>query len=153
MWERLAFANRSDGTYYSNLLNRAAEGFFADTTRDSSSHGRIAGQLRQIAVRCRELAYGMDFTFLVNAERGLLSIGYRVSDETLDGSCYDMLASEAALTNFLAVAKSDATENLWSKLGRSIVAVDNRACLLSWSGSMFEYLMPLLVLHTPERTL
>ena len=76
-----------------------------------------------------------------------------MEDETLDQSCYDLLASEAALTSFFAIAKGDVEEKHWIRLGRPITAVNKAACLVSWSGSMFEYLMPLLVMEDIEGTL
>jgi cyclic beta-1,2-glucan synthetase len=95
----------------------------------------------------------MDFRFLFDSSRKLFSIGYRVADGTLDPSCYDLLASEARLASFVAVAKGDVTPRHWFLLGRSLTPVGRGAALLSWSGSMFEYLMPLLVMRQPALSL
>ena len=101
----------------------------------------------------RSMAYGMDFGFLFDRERRLLSIGYRGPDGALDEGCYDLLASEARLASFLAVAKGDIPASHWFRLGRSVTLVAHGAALISWSGSMFEYLMPSLVLRAPAGSL
>jgi len=83
----------------------------------------------------------MEFDFLLDPDRLLLSIGYQVSVGALDPSCYDLLASEARLASFLAIAKGDIPARHWFRLGRTVTPVGNGAALISWSGSMFEYLM------------
>ncbi len=97
--------------------------------------------------------YAMDFTFLFDDTRKLFSIGYRVTDGTLDAACYDLLASEARLTSYIAIAKGDAASSHWFRLGRALTPVDRGSALISWSGSMFEYLMPALVMRAPEESL
>ena len=89
----------------------------------------------------------MDFAFLLRQERRLLSIGYRVEDGELDESCYDLMASEARLTSLFGIAKGDLPTEHWFRLGRPVVPVGSQAALVSWSGSMFEYLMPPLVMQ------
>ena len=95
----------------------------------------------------------MEFGLLFDADRQLLSIGYRVGDGTLDPSCYDLLASEARLASFVAIAKGDVPTRHWFHLGRTVTPVHGRAALISWSGSMFEYLMPALVMRAPAGSL
>ena len=95
----------------------------------------------------------MEFTFLFDDARKLFSIGYRVSDGSLDPNCYDLLASEARLASFVAIAKGEAPPSHWFHLGRALTPVDRGSALISWSGSMFEYLMPALVMRSPERSL
>ena len=95
----------------------------------------------------------MDFGFLFDRERKLLSIGYLVAEGSLDPSCYDLLASEARLASFVAIAKGDVPARHWFRLGRALTPVANGAALVSWSGSMFEYLMPSLVLRGPAGSL
>jgi cyclic beta-1,2-glucan synthetase len=90
-----------------------------------------------------------EFGFLLDKERQLLSIGYRLDDGTLDPSCYDLLASEARLGSFIAIAKGDVPAQHWFRLGRSLTPVGQSSALISWSGSMFEYLMPSLVMRAP----
>ena len=84
----------------------------------------------------------MEFDFLLDPDRLLLSIGYRAPEGALDPSCYDLLASEARLASFMAIAKGDAPARHWFRLGRAVTPVADGAALISWSGSMFEYLMP-----------
>jgi cyclic beta-1,2-glucan synthetase len=110
-------------------------------------------QLAEIERRSLALGDGMQFGFLYDAERNLFSIGYNVSSARLDGSHYDLLASEARLASLLAIAKGDVPQEHWFRLGRPRAAPAGEPVLLSWSGSMFEYLMPLLVTKTHERTL
>ncbi len=111
------------------------------------------GRLRNVAARARATAEAMRFDFLLDPERKLLSIGFRTSDSNLDPSCYDLLASEARLASFLAIAKGDAPVSHWFRLGRLVTAVGRGAALISWSGSMFEYLMPSLVMRAPTGSL
>ncbi|HTQ05780.1 MAG TPA: glucoamylase family protein [Polyangiaceae bacterium] len=109
--------------------------------------------LERVAARCRSLADGMSFGFLYDHERELFATGYNVSNARLDTSHYDLLASEARLASLVAVAKGDAPQKHWFRLGRPRARVDSRVSLLSWSGSMFEYLMPLLVTECLPETL
>ena len=95
----------------------------------------------------------MDFSFLVNEQRQLLSIGFAVESERLDESCYDLLASEARLASFIAIAKGDLPTKHWFRLGRTLLPVGGSSILISWSGSMFEYLMPALVTATSSNSL
>jgi cyclic beta-1,2-glucan synthetase len=110
-------------------------------------------RLARIASVSRQLFNEMDFRFLFDPRRKLFSIGYRASDGTLDESFYDLLASEARLLSFIAIAKGEVPVSHWFKLGRPLLPVDDGAMLLSWSGSMFEYLMPSLVMYTPSNSL
>ncbi|RIL05060.1 MAG: glycosyl transferase [Proteobacteria bacterium] len=113
----------------------------------------LARRLAAIADDASRMANAMDFGFLFDRERQLLSIGYRVADGTLDPSCYDLLASEARLASFLAIAKGDVPVRHWFRLGRALTPVDRGSALISWSGSMFEYLMPSLVMRAPAGSL
>jgi cyclic beta-1,2-glucan synthetase len=95
----------------------------------------------------------MRFDFLVDPDRKLLSIGFLARDGSLDRGCYDLLASEARLASFLAVSRGDAPVSHWFRLGRAVTPVGRAAALISWSGSMFEYLMPSLVMRAPTDSL
>jgi len=95
----------------------------------------------------------MEFAFLLDPARQLLSIGYQWTEGVLDPSCYDLLASEARLASFIGIAKGDIAPKHWFKLGRAGTPVDHGSALISWSGSMFEYLMPALVMREPEGSL
>lgn len=106
-------------------------------------------RLLQLAARCRALALEASFGFLYDARRKLLHIGYRVDAQVLDLSCYDLMASEARLASLWAIAKADVPPAHWAALGRPFFAVHRHAGLRSWSGSMFEYTMPALVIAEP----
>ena len=124
----------------------------ASSARTGSAES-MRDRLRAIETAARELSDAMDFSFLFDADRRLFSIGLRVADATLDQSYYDLLASEARLTSFVAIAKGDVPVTHWFRLGRALAPVPEGAVLLSWSGSMFEYLMPSLVMYTPRYSL
>ena len=95
----------------------------------------------------------MDYDFLYDKTRHLLAIGYNVSEKRRDASYYDLLASEARLSSFVAIAQGQLPQESWFALGRLLTTAAGEPILLSWSGSMFEYLMPLLVMPTYEQTL
>src|SRR5665213_2145054 len=107
------------------------------------------GRLTALGALARYLFDAMIFDFLFDPERELFSIGYRVSDGSLDPSYYDLLASEARLASFVAIAKGDIPTRHWFRLGRGLTPVGGGSALISWSGSMFEYLMPSLVMRAP----
>ena len=112
--------------------------------------GALAHRLRDIAQECWTLAWAPDYTLLYSKERHLFHIGYRVSERQLDESFYDLMASEARLTSLMAIAKGDVPVRHWAALGRPFFSRGSRVGLRSWSGSMFEYLMPTLVLDEPH---
>ena len=95
----------------------------------------------------------MEYDFLYDRARHLLSIGYNVDERRLDAGHYDLLASEARLCSFVAIAQGQLPQESWFALGRLLTEVDGDATLLSWSGSMFEYLMPQLVMPSYPDTL
>jgi cyclic beta-1,2-glucan synthetase len=97
----------------------------------------------------RRLAMEMDFAFLLDPEKKLLSIGFNVATNTRDPNCYDLLASEARLASLFAIAKGDAPTRHWFRLGRAATPIGAGSALISWSGSMFEYLMPSLIMRAP----
>ena len=108
--------------------------------------------VNHLSLKCHEFAE-MDLQFLYDPSRELFSIGFNVSDHRLDTSFYDLLASEARLTSFVAIALRQVSQEHWFSLGRVITSTGGAPALISWSGSMFEYLMPLLVMPTYEHTL
>jgi len=95
----------------------------------------------------------MDYGFLYNKSIRLHAIGYNIDNLQNDSSYYDLLASEARLSTFVAIAQDKAPQESWFALGRLLTTVNGDPILLSWSGSMFEYLMPLLVMPTYENSL
>jgi cyclic beta-1,2-glucan synthetase len=120
---------------------------------DAAAEITLEHRLSAVALQAEQMAQAMDFRFLFDSSRKLFSIGCRVADNTLDPSCYDLLASEARLASFVAIAKGDVSPRHWFLLGRSLTPVGRGAALVSWSGSMFEYLMPLLVMEQPASSL
>ncbi|WP_342806278.1 glucoamylase family protein [Alteromonas sp. M12] len=106
-------------------------------------------RLYTLANTARYMAHEMDFAFLLDPERNLISIGYSLAENCLDPSCYDLLASEARLASLFAIAKGDVVTKHWFRLGRTATPLGNGSALISWSGSMFEYLMPSLVMRAP----
>jgi cyclic beta-1,2-glucan synthetase len=128
-------------------LHQVCEAHFSDAVFDRGQTQALRERLLALGERSRALAFAMDFGFLFNRERRLLSIGYQYEDSKLDDSCYDLLASEARLTSLFAIAKGDLPSEHWFRLGRPVTSVRGQAALVSWSGSMFEYLMPPIVMH------
>ena len=112
----------------------------------------LANRLEAIAATSQKMFDAMDFSFLFDNSRKLFSIGMRAADGTLDESCYDLLASEARLTSFIAIAKGDVPASHWFHLGRALTPVGRGSALISWSGSMFEYLMPALLMRSPANS-
>lgn len=106
-------------------------------------------RLKTLAQRLEDLAWEPDFGFLYHRKRQLLHIGFRVGEQQLDAGFYDLLASEARLTSLLAIAKGDIPVTHWASLGRMFYALGTNTGLRSWSGSMFEYTMPSMVLDEP----
>ncbi len=106
-------------------------------------------RLQRAAQAFEQLAWQAEFNFLYNRKRNLFHIGYRVEEQQRDGGFYDLLASESRLTSLLAIAKGDVPVRHWNALGRLFFPLASRAGLRSWSGSMFEYLMPSLMLNEP----
>ncbi|MFT4146622.1 MAG: glucoamylase family protein [Mobilitalea sp.] len=124
-------------------LNKLAE--------DDNKYAR--NMVNRIKTLCNRIDYihaNVDFSFLFNEKRMLFHIGYHVSNHVLDGGCYDLLASESALTSLLAIARNDVPLKHWFKLGRPMTMVNGNPCFVSWSGTMFEYLMPKLVFKEYE---
>ncbi len=129
-----------------------------DALIDSFKHSAQAAaslerRLLALGELARKMVEAMSFDFLFDPARELLSIGYRVADGSLDPNYYDLLASEARLASFVAIAKGDVPTRHWFRLGRALAPVGYGSALISWSGSMFEYLMPSLVMRAPDGSL
>ncbi len=124
---------------------RDAQAMVADASADAA-----AARLRSLAQAFEQMAWEADYSFLYHRKRHLFHIGYRVAEQQRDAGFYDLLASESRLTSLLAIAKGDVPVSHWASLGRPFYAVGATAGLRSWSGSMFEYLMPTLVLDEPH---
>ncbi|MEY2413117.1 MAG: cyclic beta,2-glucan synthetase [Acidobacteriaceae bacterium] len=114
---------------------------------------RLIDEFRSAATQAGELADSMDFSFLLNRRRKLLSIGFDGDSQQLNASCYDLLASEARIAVFAAIAKEDIPQESWFLLGRLHTLEKGSPVLVSWTGTMFEYLMPTLWMRTYANTL
>jgi cyclic beta-1,2-glucan synthetase len=119
----------------------------------SGAARRLARSLEVAAREAERQADEMDFAFLFDRRRGLFHIGFNVSAEELDPNYYDLLASEARLASYLAIARGDVPLEHWLHLGRPYAQLGGRPVLLSWAATMFEYLLPRLYLRTPADTL
>ena len=112
-----------------------------------------AAAFETLAARADWLAAEMDFRFLYNPDRELFAIGYNADTDRLDPSHYDLLASEACIASFLAVARGQVSRKHWFQLGRLTTRAGGELGLVSWGGTMFEYLMPRLLLPAPRGVL
>jgi cyclic beta-1,2-glucan synthetase len=148
-WEE---RQRRDGSLTVDLEASTARLREAFHSAEQSAEALRDGLL-DVARRAQAEAYGMDFRLLFDPERKLFRIGYNVTLDTADAHHYDLLASEARLASYLAIVKHDAPESHWYALGRPMTHVAGAPALLSWGGTMFEYLMPNLLMRGNERTL
>jgi cyclic beta-1,2-glucan synthetase len=143
----------ADMLFWADATRSAIESHRRDLEGSAEAAANSAARLFALEETARATALGMEFGFLLDHDRKLLSIGYLVAEGNLDPSCYDLLASEARLASFMAIAKGDIPARHWFHLGRAVTPVSRGAALISWSGSMFEYLMPSLVMRAPEGSL
>jgi cyclic beta-1,2-glucan synthetase len=114
---------------------------------------QLKTNITTIASEADRHADAMEYGFLLVESRQLLSIGYDGTTHELHSACYDLLASEARIASFIAVAKGDIPQQSWFRLDRSHVLVKGRPALLSWTGTMFEYMMPALWMRNFPNTL
>ncbi|MCE3270711.1 MAG: hypothetical protein K0S57_1108 [Ramlibacter sp.] len=119
----------------------------------TANAGGLRTRLEALAEQAHGIVVAMEFGFLFDRERELFSIGYQHASHTLDPSYYDLFASEARLASFVAIAKGDVPADHWFRLGRTLTHAGGHTALISWSGSMFEYLMPALVMRAYPFTL
>ncbi len=137
-----------------SIVNRSdCERFCVELERVIANTRRLIDELQRLAAQCRDIVAATEFGFLFDRSRGLFSIGYRLGDAELDAGHYDLLASESRLASLIAIAKGDVPRSHWFKLGRRLTGGSRHAVLASWSGSMFEYLMPALVMQEPRGSL
>lgn len=147
-------AGRAEAAHWAQALQRQCEAALrelAELASPETLEERRAA-LRRLAQRAGMLTE-MDFAFLYDPARDLLAIGYNVDDRRRDAGHYDLLASEIRLAAFIAVASGQVPQRSWFALGRQLATLEGRTVLLSWSGSMFEYLMPMLVMPSYDETL
>src|ERR1039458_8496571 len=126
---------------------------WSHSLREASSRAseRILA-LETLARQTAEMAE-MDFSLVFDPTRELFSIGFNITERRADAGFYDLLASEARLCSYVVIAQGQVSQEHWFKLGRLLVSLRGDPVLASWSGSMFEYLMPLLVMPNYENTL
>ena len=159
-WQRLdlpltlgTLAGRESPVDLGELADDAAGAELARCVREGAAQaGERIAALEELARQCEAFAV-MDFTFLFDPQRKLFATGYRVDDRQLDTGFYDLLASEARLGSYVTIALGQVPKDHWFTMGRLLVGPRGEPTLISWSGSMFEYLMPLLVMPTYEGTL
>ncbi len=142
----LQHADSGRSVQSSARLTRALE-------QSAGASADILSRFSRLARRCDETIEEMDFSFLFDMERKLFTVGYNVTASRADESYYDLLASEARLASFVGVAKGDVPQEHWFRMGRPLTRVDGGRALISWTGTMFEYLMPLLVMRNYPATL
>jgi cyclic beta-1,2-glucan synthetase len=130
---------------------RAVENCAASHVRDLGA--ALFPRLESLAGRAAAFANAMEFRFLYDPARRLFSIGFRLDEGRPDTGYYDLLASEARITSFFAIAHGDVPPEHWFALRRTLIPVGTGLALASWSGSMFEYLMPTLLLRAPANSL
>jgi cellobiose phosphorylase len=126
---------------------------FINLLKKSVDHANERIELIEALV-AQSLAFAnMEYDFLYDKSRHLQTVGYNVEDRRRDSSYYDLLASEARLSSFVAIAQDHIPQESWFALGRLLTTIDSEPILLSWSGSMFEYLMPLIIMPEYENSL
>ncbi|MHB8126969.1 MAG: GH36-type glycosyl hydrolase domain-containing protein [Desulfitobacteriaceae bacterium] len=108
---------------------------------------------KSLQERLHNMVMSTDFQPLYDQNRQIFSIGFRIAEGVLDKSYYDLLVSEARQASFIAIAKGDVPQSHWFKLGRTLTKVKGKRSLVSWSGTMFEFLMPLIVMRNYSGTL
>src|SRR5216110_2456886 len=149
----LPFYQRREDQEISRDVHEWLDLLVTEVERSRRNASEQLAQLDELIAESRELEEGMGLRFLYDEERRIFSIGYQVAERRPDTSFYDLLASEARLTSFLAIARGEVpVEHGWA-LSRPFGSAYGRLPLLSWSGTMFEYLMPLLFTQTHENSL
>ncbi|HST09427.1 MAG TPA: glucoamylase family protein, partial [Terriglobales bacterium] len=149
----LPFYQRREDQEISRDVHEWLDLLATEVDRSRRNASEQLAQLDELIAQSRELEEGMGLRFLYDEERRIFAIGYQVAERRLDTSFYDLLASEARLTSFLAIARGEVPVEHWWALSRPFGSAYGRLPLLSWSGTMFEYLMPLLFTQTHENSL
>lgn len=137
--------NKSDDELVKNIINNFG--------KQRSRISNLLFKFDNLKERLKRMSEEMDFSMLFDKKRKLFAIGYDIESDSLGKSYYDLLASEARQASFIAIAKGDVDQTHWFKLGRSMTSVAGRKGLVSWSGTMFEYFMPLIIMKSYPDTL
>lgn len=141
--------NASNGTPCTEWMQRLDDAF----SRAKWMAAEMLGRAEKLLSSIHELSDGMNMRFLYDEERRLFSIGFNVKEQRLDTSHYDLLASEARIGSLIAIARGDVPGKHWLAMARPYGSIRGRRVLLSWTGTMFEYLMPLLLQRTYDNSL
>ncbi|MGC2353749.1 MAG: glucoamylase family protein, partial [Candidatus Udaeobacter sp.] len=149
----LAFHGRREQPEIPPAVREWLDLLVTEVEHSRQSASEQLAQLDELIAQSQQLEAGMGLRFLYDEERRIFAIGYQVAERRLDTSFYDLLASEARLTSFLAIARGEVPVEHWWALSRPFGSAYGRLPLLSWSGTMFEYLMPLLFTRTHENSL
>ncbi|PYL61556.1 MAG: hypothetical protein DMF24_06780, partial [Verrucomicrobia bacterium] len=149
----LPFYQRREDQEISRDVREWLDLLVTEVDRSRQNASEQLAQLDELIAQSRELEEGMGLRFLYDEQRRIFAIGYQVAERRLDTSFYDLLASEARLTSFLAIARGEVSVEHWWALSRPFGSAYGRLPLLSWNGTMFEYLMPLLFTQTHENSL
>jgi cyclic beta-1,2-glucan synthetase len=148
--DRLAQLEHSALSSEQQLLCEGLRSLLPEARRNAC---RLVKDIRIIAAEAGKLADEMDFAFLLNRRRKLMSVGFDAGSRQLHPACYDLLGTESRTAVFVAVAKGDIPQQSWFLLGRSHTLDRGRPVMLSWTGTLFEYLMPSLWMRSYPRTL
>src|SRR5216117_1960482 len=149
----LAFHGEREGPELPQPVREWFDLLVTEAERSRQAASEQLAQLHELITQSQQLEDGMGLRFLYDEERRIFAIGYQVAERRIDSSFYDLLASEARLTSFLAIARGEVPVEHWWALSRPFGSAYGRLPLLSWSGTMFEYLMPLLFTQTHENSL
>jgi cyclic beta-1,2-glucan glucanotransferase len=149
----LAFHERREGRVIPPDVREWLDLLITDVEQARRNASEQFAQLEELTARSQQLEGSMGLQFLYDEERRIFATGYLVAERRLDISFYDLLASEARLTSFLAIARGEVPVEHWWALSRPFGSAYGRLPLLSWAGTMFEYLMPLLFTQTHENSL
>ncbi len=149
----LAFHGRREEPELPQPVRQWFDLLVTEVERSRQCASERLAQLHELIAQSQQLEAGMGLRFLYDGERRIFAIGYQVAQRRPDTSFYDLLASEARLTSFLAIARGEVSVEHWWALSRPFGSAYGRLPLLSWSGTMFEYLMPLLFIQTHENSL
>jgi cyclic beta-1,2-glucan synthetase len=144
-----AVGTRAVGTPAEQLVSRLSNAL----GQGSMAFSAISDAVIRTTGLVHKLIKEMDFSFLYDEARNLFTIGFNSEHARKDASFYDLLASEARLLSFLAVARGEVPQKHWFSLGRSLASTAGGKALISWSGTMFEYLMPFIVMRNFPTTI
>jgi len=149
----LAFHGQHEGAELPPPVREWFDLLVTEVERSRQAASEQLAHLNELIAQSQQLESAMGLRFLYDEERRIFAIGYQVAQRRLDNSFYDLLASEARLTSFIAIARGEVSVEHWWALSRPFGSAYGRLPLLSWSGTMFEYLMPLLFTQTHENSL